>query len=252
MSDAWSAQRRPALRLAVLRRMLGAVIAVLLTFGPYDLSSLEAVLYQGPLPLGAAGPPLRWLSVLLGILLLVGPPSRVVALALSVTFGVFNAYAAGFGPMWSYNTHLHTFLLALVFAGRDVTSARAALILTLLQLDVGLLYFQAGVSKLLDGGVAWFTTGSTAAGFVALHGTPFGRALFAHPAAAPLVGLATGAFELGFLPLLAAARLRRWLGAAGICFHLGAWATLGISFWHLWVLFVPLFLMDIPPARQTG
>lgn len=229
-------------RVRLLRRLIGLVVVTLLCLGPYGafLATMEPLAYQGAVPLGVVGQPLRWCCVGLGIALAVDIAPRVTTVSLAVTFAAFNYYAAGFGPMWSYNTHLNTWLFALALVGPSPRRETAALLLSVLQFDVGLIYLQAGVAKIMHGGAEWFLTGATARGFAALHGSPFGARLLSLPGAGPTVGLTTGIFELGFLPALFTP-LRRWLGLVGMSFHIAAWMTLGISFWHLWVFFPVLF-----------
>jgi hypothetical protein len=155
--------------------------------------------------------------------------------------------------VWNYNSHLNVFMLALSCVDlsgkgdgdREVPPDVAVALVAALQSYYAWIYFQAGISKLLNGGMGWLD-GTTVRGSWAEYGTPLGRSLSkADIRVAAAASIAALAFELSFFPvLLAGRRYRRALGLASLCFHLATKATMDISFWHLSWLAVPLFIAD--------
>jgi hypothetical protein len=251
-------------RLAWLRCSLGLVCAVLVGLGPYGDFYVEAAPFLAPasswLPaLGAVGwYGLRSFVLLASVCAALGVGLRLSLPALALSFGWFNAYAANLeNVIFSYNSHLNVFLVALCFVdtsrGASLASAthpgpsaaqteRASFVLSFLQCYVAVLYFQTGLAKLLQGGLAWFTTGQTIYVNALVLGLERGRALASLRWLFPLLGMLTALFEFGFLPLFLWGR-GLWLATwVAILFHLGTFLLLGISFWHLWLLYPALFL----------
>jgi hypothetical protein len=112
-----------------------------------------------------------------------------------------------------------------------------------MQLYVGVLYFQSGLSKLLDGGVGWFTSGDTVYALMVYQDIPLAQPLLQHRWLFSVAGVCVGLLEFFFLPLLLLRpRLRPWLGGAAALFHLVLYLTVKISFWHLAVLIPFLFI----------
>jgi hypothetical protein len=190
--------------------------------------------------------------------------SRPAGLLAAAQFARLNEHVAAFFPkMWSYNSHLNVFMLlvgalntsdslAIRTGRRRAPDPRVqSLVLALLQLNVGVLYFQSAVSKLRHGGVAWMTSGQTLRASTAMMGTPLGHWLYREPRLFRAFSIATVAIEAAFLPaLIIGWPDRRLIAAAAGAFHLGAAAVLGISFWHLWALFPALFLAPSPRELQ--
>lgn len=191
--------------------------------------------------------------------------SRAAGLAAAGQYARLSEHVAAFFPqLWSYNSHLSVFLLLVgaVDTSQTLTLPRGrtrrkspdtrlqSLTLALLQLNVGVLYFQSAVSKLRYGGLAWMTSGRTLRASTALMGTPLGHWLYRDARLFRAFSVATVLVEAAFLPALVIGWPdRRLVALAAGGFHLGAAAVLGISFWHLWALFPALFLA--PSPRQV-
>ncbi len=265
-ADAWA-------RLALVRIGLGTIVAVLLAFGPYDRFFVDFAddLYA-PLPwlprLGAGYLALRALAVTSALAFAAGLVTRASNLVAALSFLALNAYVARFAPEpWGYTTHLNFFLFATcaVDTGRALSldalrraprpptpleRETASFVVAFMQLFVGVLYWQSGVSKLLRVGPEWFLTGRTLWVFTVAEGTDFGRALTRWPWLFRAGTLSAGAFELGFLLLVPFRRAHAALALSALAFHGATLALLGISFWHLSLL-VPLLFWPLP-ARVTA
>jgi len=108
-------------------------------------------------------------------------------------------------------------------------------------------YWKAGVSKLVDGGLAW-ADGSTLEFYLLTNRMPWGTWLAGFPAACAALSAFSLAFELGS-PLAIARRLRWVVLGAGVLFHVGTWLFLGITFWPL----LATYLVCVPWTRlATG
>lgn len=103
------------------------------------------------------------------------------------------------------------------------------------------MYLQAGLSKLLLGGVSWFTTGSRIWTETILLGTPFGKYMTRWPKLFAPAGWATGIFEIILAPLLLSDRYKRQVAVCALVFHLGTFAMMGISFWFAWIFYWGLY-----------
>jgi hypothetical protein len=240
-----------ARRFALLRISLGLIIAVLVTFGPYGsfYTNTAAFLYEpGPLLpfLPALSPSLfyllRALVVFSSILFAGGWLLRWMAPLTALSFFVFNYYVSCFaGAQWSYNVHLNLFLFLWWISLKKKDSTE--FVVGFMQLYVAMLYFQTGLSKLMHGGLRWFTEGETIYTNALLLGGERGAFFAQYEWLFPLAGIATALFELGFLPAYLLG-FRRLLCVAGVLFHLGIFLMLGISFWHMWLLYPALFWMN--------
>jgi hypothetical protein len=104
-------------------------------------------------------------------------------------------------------------------------------------------YWKAGVSKLVDGGLAW-ADGWTLQFHLLTNRMPWGTWLAGFPAACAALSAFSLAFELGS-PLALVRRLRWVVLGAGALFHLGTWLFLGIAFWPL----VATYLVCVPWTR---
>lgn len=159
--------------------------------------------------------------------------------------------------LWNYNTHIF-FYIALVVC-RDFLKKHSATIdpyiLAFMQFNVGLIYFQAFISKLLYGGLDWFLSGTTIYQYTLSIGTEVGKMMMKIPNISNYLGITTLIFEASFgLCLFVFWRHRTYLAIAAILFHVGIWIVMGISFWHLWVLYPILFIdgMSRKPVQKTG
>lgn len=185
------------------------------------------------------------------------PRSRAANVAAAVSFLALNGYVASIYPrVWNYNSHLNVQLGLTCWAscgGKHSTAPeRDAAAVALLRLYPGLVYFQAGLSKLLRGGLAWATTGSTLTGYSRMIGTDLGRRL---ARSKPLMigsSWVTILFELGYLPaMLIAGRRHGVLAAVATGFHLGTDAVLGISFWHLWGQYPAMHWIPVDSGQRA-
>ena len=146
---------------------------------------------------------------------------------------------------WITNTHLNFFTLALCFepTGKNTKAQfeTASFILAFMIAYIAALYFQAGLSKLLLGGLNWFWEGKRIWTETILLGTPFGKWLTNWPWLFQGMGIGTGVFEL-ILPLFFFfEKTKARCAAIAILFHLSTYIMMGISFWFLWTLYPAIF-----------
>lgn len=247
------------IRLPVARVVLGSACAVLLAFGPYDRFFVDTAPYLYPVRGALLPPPGEWFAglravgIVSSVAFALGLLTRASCVVTACSFGLVTFYAAQFADRpWSYNTHLLFFLLMFccvetprewgVSGDASPASLRNAesqsFLLFFMRLFVGMIYFQAGLAKLLESGSGWFLSGQTAWSMTALQGTALGKELCRFPWMFPLGSIATGFFELSFLFFFPFRRIYGWLTFAALGFHFMLWATLGISFWHV-AVFVP-------------
>lgn len=104
-------------------------------------------------------------------------------------------------------------------------------------------YFAAGCSKLLWSGVAW-ADGATLQYHLLRAGTPLGIQLAEWPAFCAAGSAIVLAWELAF-PLGISRRLRPYVLAGGLVFHLATGLLLSIWFWPV----VALYLVFLPWSR---
>ncbi|MEY4544679.1 MAG: hypothetical protein RL685_874 [Pseudomonadota bacterium] len=244
-------------RLAAVRLTLGLVVAALAlspAFGAFHAES-EPLLYDpdSRVPrLARHLSALRAAVALLGVLAALGVGGPVVLLAMAGGFALLDAYVARFTPqVWSNFFHVHVFALCCSVASgaqllleRGSAAEVASFALTTMSLQVGLVYFLAGLSKLRLGGFEWFSSGRTVLAASVFRGTALGRRVLAVDTLRSLVGVGTGLFELGAPLLLFWPSLHRSFAIIAFAFHMGTLGTLRISFWHLWVFFPALFLLQ--------
>lgn len=262
-------QSRPLDRVALVRISVAAVCAALLLLGPYGDAAVQFGRLLSPDWPWWALEPARTVGIIAAALVAAGVAPRASTAALALALGTVTFLASRYAANpWSYNTHLLFFLILLIPSHPDprwslfmrsgrrrpgptgITLARTQLFS--LQLLVGVLYLQAGVSKLTHGGLRWFWSGTTVQVYGTLMGTSIGQWIAQHPSLCRLACMGTGVLEFSFLPIvLFVPRLRRPLVVTAIMFHLGVYATLGISFWHLWALFPALFLAWGRPALRA-
>jgi hypothetical protein len=122
-------------------------------------------------------------------------------------------------------------------------------------LVMGAAYFFSGFWKLASIGVGWFWSDSlnnlaAKLAWAGLGGHP--DVIRRFPWLAPVGGLGTVAFELGFVFLVVSSRAGRIVAlVAAFAFHIGTFFLLGISFGHL--LYCYLGLIDVAGlARRFG
>jgi Vitamin K-dependent gamma-carboxylase len=242
-------------RLDLVRTISGGTIFVLSRAPVYGrfYAENEFVLYDRRSwlpPLGALHVPLRTSVSVLALLVALGAGGLGTAAALLLAFGLLDRYLASLSPrLWNNLFHVHLFLLgdclvraALLVAPRAQAELIASFVLTTMQLQVGLVYLFAGVSKLRVGGLEWFIVGRTLMASTLFRGTRFGRRVVAIPVARRVLSAATAAFEFGAPALLLWPSMHLWFAVVALIFHLGVMLFMRIAFWHLWVFFPALFM----------
>lgn len=121
---------------------------------------------------------------------------------------------------------------------------------------LGLIYFGAGLQKLVSAGIEWGWSDNLTNMMLYMSwekGIPVRQFLIDWPIIGRVLGVGALVFELLFLPLVLWPKTRRWVWPAGLLFHWGTWWILGISFvsiWPLYVVFLP-FDKDEPGGRPT-
>lgn len=262
------AQDNVAGRLQLFAVLLAIAITILLLLGPYDGFSYELALVfdsdsrNVETGLLSVSQPTRWFAFAASLAVvgcLARQSARLAGLALilaSSGFGVLAWAAARLTPLvWSYNSHLVIFGLltglALVLErGRNGAGTRmGSFSLGFAQLYVCCFYFQSALSKLLNVGPDWFTSGRTAWVYASEFGTLMGTQLANYPSIFSWFSVVVGLLELAFLPAFVCfPRLRLWLPTAAVLMHLAFWTVLDISFWHIWILYPAIFRWQ---ARST-
>lgn len=161
----------------------------------------------------------------------------------AVSFLFFNFYVTCFGTTyWITNTHLNIFALILLL-DRPNNKEMASFIVAFMTTYISALYFQAGLSKLLLGGVDWFIYGERIWTETILLGTPFGKWLTQWPWIFRGLGIGTAVFELMMPVLFFFSATQPYVAFMALLFHLGTFVVMGISFWFLWALFPALFFI---------
>lgn len=243
-------QPRAQEKLARVRVSLALVVLLLLLLGPYGSFNAELSALLNMPSSAAHGLRrltwLRWVSAALAATLTAGFRPRLTAALLCASFGFLNYSVAALNELWNYNAHLNFFLFSLCFEGGSgkEREQRASFILTAMQAYVATLYLQAGLSKLLFGGVEWALSGRTPWVYTMTIGSAFGKRLAAFPEVFQALAIGTMILELTFPVLCLSRRWRPRAAGLAIAYHLGVWALMRISFWHLWALFPALFWGD--------
>ena len=112
--------------------------------------------------------------------------------------------------------------------------------LELIFLEIAMFYFQAGLAKLGDAGLAW-ADGWTLQFYLLAKGGPAAERLAASPALCCAASVAVLTFELAFPVAVFVRRLRPLAMVAGLVFHAATAVFLQVVFWPLWSLYA-LFL----------
>jgi hypothetical protein len=243
-------QDMPFERLRLLRMLLVAICLVMLVIGPYDTeyhATVSPLMFRPSFPfpwfpsLGEGFYALKWLACMVGMFALVGYRSKVTLPLFALMYAILNYYIHCFQGHYCLNhIHLVVGLIAVSFPCSE-SSERASFILTFMAGYIALLFFQAGVAKLIYGGFGWFSSGDTLYMETILDGTEFGRWFTQFGWFFPLMGMSVAVFEL-MLPFAFLFRsLHPLYGATLLLFHLGTFLAMGISFWFLWPLYIPLF-----------
>jgi len=242
-------------RLEYVRVTYAAVVFLLClsrSYGQFFADS-EALLYQSRVPgFSRAWRWWRGATALIALLVAAGlGPSRALTAVLVLLFLAQDRYVAAFSPrLWNnvFNVHAFGVLLVLADSSAKFSSDPLAIqsfALTAMQLQVGLIYLLAGLSKLRKSGWRWFWGGKTIHSATLFRGTPLGRAVTARPLGRRAIGVFTLVLEL-FVPfLLLFPALAPVFVILSLGFHLGTYLTLRISFWQLWIFYPALFILGV-------
>lgn len=264
-------------RLGLLRVTTCLITLVLLILASYDQYHVEmsSFLFNAKFPfyffpnLGEFFHTFKALTVLFGITYLIGYKIKFSGPAFASSFYLISYYTSCFQENYSVtNGHLNFFLIALCFAqtsyysidrflspqsleNRNPFSQKlSSFILVFLMGFIAVFYFQAGLSKLLKGGIDWFLSGDTVFIKTVLEGTVFGKWLTQWPWLFPFFSIYTGVFEFGFFLFFFFPQTHRYFVISAFLFHIGTYLVLGINFWFLWGLFPALYFSDVIFAEK--
>ncbi|EKS6735762.1 hypothetical protein ACM93F_004231 [Enterobacter ludwigii] len=247
----------------LMKWALCLIIAALLLLGPYT----DFVPYSAFWSANKSNPlwqfictnftPLKYVIVLLCLLSL--PSTRlsfIPVTALAVLFGLFNWFCSVDSPggLYNYNTHLNLFLagLAVVLITVHLVPKKQRttekMFFQFCQCYILTFYLQSGLSKLFFAGTTWLITGRTAWVFAMELGTDFGKYLAHYPVLFAIGSFVIVSFEIMIFPLYLLNIGRKYLILAAICLHLSVFLVMGISFWHLWLLYPVVFSPVLFPA----
>lgn len=206
---------------------------------------------------GSAFLALQCATVLGAIAMLFDRIASWATLGVAVSFFVLNGYVSAFAEIWNFNAHLNIFLIALAFApgsrgsDRNGSSAIAfeSSVLFFLRLQVALLYFQAGLTKLLSGGIFWAER--TPYVNLVLRDGWLSPLLADSPGIVALLGncVIVGEFLIFFMLLFR--RTQVIAACCAIALHISFFLLLGIGFWHL-ILLYPALFFTFGRARDDG
>ena len=187
----------------------------------------------------------------------------------SICYCILNYYIHCFQEHYCMNqAHLNMALLTLccvpsarvwsidAFKNKESLTAldyeKCSFALTFMGGYIAVLFFQTGLSKLIYGGISWYLSGDTLYVETILDGTDFGRSLTAFSWAFPLFGIMVGLFELIFPFFFLFPRFHVLFECVILLFHLGTFFVMGISFWFLWPLYIPLYLMSFKAPSKIN
>ncbi|MBS5775385.1 MAG: hypothetical protein KHW84_20450 [Enterobacter cloacae] len=182
--------------------------------------------------------------------------SYLIVTALAILFGVFNWFCSVDSPggLYNYNTHLNIFLfcLALILCVRRFYPSKMVsaekMFFQFCQCYILTFYLQSGLSKLVFAGTTWLMTGRTAWVFALELGTDFGKYLAHYPVLFAVGSFAIVSFEILIFPLYLLNVGRKYLVLGAICLHMAVFLVMGISFWHMWLLYPIVFYPVLFPA----
>lgn len=201
----------------------------------------------------------KWMCIITGIIFAIGNNKYVFKILFLTSFIYINTYSYFVTNNFNYNTHLIFFLLLITFSNSTEYYSLFRKKNTLLNINcitlydrycigfsklyIGFLYLQAFLSKLINSGIEWFTSGDTIKTYILLRGTTIGKLFLLYPTSFKIFTALSGVFELSFIFILLFTKRDKLLGIGGILFHLSIFLLMEISFWFLWVLFIPLFIL---------
>ena len=244
-------ERDPGIaRFRAFQTMYALVIAVVVTFGPYGSFFYEegALLAEPARHLAwttAIAGAVNWIRAIIVLSALFIPFGKCLAAVLVVTgFLVLDGMASGIGNLWSFNTHLHFWGILILCTWGGILPKKCcdrSLLMAGARVMVACVYARAGMSKVIYGGIEWMVSGSTPRYFSAIIGTDFGKSLYPYARLFQVFSVLTVLTELVLPLLLMVPKTRFWGSILAILLHLGIYAIMGISFWHLWCFFPVLF-----------
>lgn len=209
------------------------------------LMGVDPEFYQQVIVLGDLPHFALILAPYLNLLIYIGCAALVLA-----AFGVYSSFSLPIGtatfaavlwltslgwPLWNYVSHLLFGLVLLTLHQWSGRSGNNRSILPNLKILFAAVYLQAGLSKLIYGGVEWFWGGKTIYVYAQIIGTPLAHGLIGHHALFRAATMSSFVIELLLPFLLFVRRLEVYAMAIFIAFHVGIWLVIGISFWHLWI-----------------
>lgn len=271
-------QAKAIIRLGLLRIVVVGICLIMLSMGPYDTTYhtlFAPIMFQAHFPLlffPLLGEGVLWLKILaygIGIFALFGYRTTLTLPLFTLCYCTLNYYIHCFQNHYCMNqSHLNISLIALSLTPSAfrfsidsllnekstslVAYEKASFALTFLGGYIALLFFQTGLSKLIYGGIGWFLSGDTLYVETIFDGTDFGRYLTRFSWTFPLLGIGVFFFELVFPFFFLFYRYHFIFGIIILFFHFGTYLVMGISFWFLWPLYIPLFLMgDSTPEHSN-
>lgn len=127
-------------------------------------------------------------------------------------------------------------------ANRHHSSVQAGWPLQLIKLSISLVYFMAGLEKLLISGWHWLDK-ETFRSYIFLHQVPLGLWIAKSDFLSVLLPLFALVFQLSFISILFFPRLTAIFLLAGIAFHMGTYLLLQVGwYFNAWVLVYIFFI----------
>ena len=221
---------------------LALIVIILFTFGPYGdfYAQTSDFLFTCKLliPFGYNFYYLKYLTIILAIFVLF-IKNRLIIIIFTILLNLLQYYITCFNTSyWITNTHINIFaILVCISYNKKYKSFTLAFAMTY----IAMMYFQAGLSKLIHGGLIWFITGKRIWVETILLGTNLGKSLLNYKLVFMPMGWFTFIFECVLAPLLI--NKNKYIIYIALLFHFGTFIIMGISFWFIWLLFPALFFI---------
>ena len=200
-------------------------------------------------------PYLKWAILLLSFIVMLGFKEFIfkwVLLILCLPFFYFftNNLESLLGNLWSYSGSFPIFLFVLCFSNtskfsifnqrdKQVEKRIDSFVLAFFQFYILTMFLQAAISKLSIVGISWFLSGDYIIYYTRLIGTDLGTSLLEYKNIFDLFAIGTGLFQIfGFFIFIYSKKI---YGLIALSFHFGVIAILGVAFWFLWPLYLPIF-----------
>jgi uncharacterized membrane protein YphA (DoxX/SURF4 family) len=213
-----------------------------------------------------------WITLVAGVLALVGLFTRVSLLVLAVGVWIFVAHGYSYADVHHTQALFAILLMVLPFSpagdalsvdallrrrrdpaapplGQPGTSDMAMWPLRLTLVLLALTYFSTGITKLISGGIRWmngYTLQNHLLSDAIARDIPMGVWIAQQHGLCVLLSIGTILFELLYAVTLFAPRLGPIFFIGGIFFHIGLWMTAGHPFFHHIVLNVVMLLFLDP------